>query len=249
MYIYELIDETYKQVYYISQVWTGSRLLIETLAWPNSNDCERLKEIQQSICKGAKLLELGGGVGVVGTYLSSIGAEVLLTDLPTLVENAIDNNLARNATAQTDGKTCPSWLAPADGIPIGKGWASSASLDWTCPLDEQLTRQQSSVDFIVASDVVFLSSMLNSLLKTVESIFQSSSNDPKFILSFQRRDAQDGKESSLFTTVDGVIEAIKVRGWKIDCLAWRPVSVSREASDGKVSDVETEVFVFEISWK
>ena len=182
-------------------------------------------------------------------YLSSIGAEVLITDLPTLVENAIDNNLTRNAIiTQTDDNTCPSWLAPEDGVPIGKGWAASSSLDWTCPLDEQLTRQQSSVDFIIASDVVFLSSMLNSLLKTVESIFQSSLGS-SFILSFQRRDAQDGKESSLFTTVDGIIDAIKAKGWKIDCLAWRPVSVSREASDGKVSDVETEVFVFEISWK
>lgn len=166
-----------------------------------------------------------------------------------MVENAIDNNLARNAITQTDGNTCPSWLAKADGIPIGKGWAASASLDWTCPLDDQLTIQQSSVDFIIASDVVFLSSMLNSLLQTVESIFQSSSNNPTFILSFQRRDAKDGTESSLFTTVDGIIEAIKARGWSIDCLAWRPVIVSREASDGKVSDVETEVFVFEISWK
>ena len=235
--------KTYKQVF-ISQVWTGSRLLIETLAWPNSNDCDRLKEIQQAICKGAKVIELGAGVGVVGTYLSEIGAEVLITDLPTLVENAIDNNLARNAITQTDDKTCPSWLAP-DGISIGKGWAASASLDWTYPLDEQLTIQQSSVDFIIASDVVFLSSMLNSLLKTVESIFQSSSGS-SFILSFQRRDAKDGTESSLFTTVDGIIEAIKARGWSIDCLAWRPVTVSREA-DGKVSDVETEVFVFEIT--
>ena len=43
-----------------------------------------------------------------------------------------------------------------------------------------------------------------------------------------------------------IIEAIKTRGWSIDCLAWRPVTVSREA-DGKVSDVETEVFVFEIT--
>ena len=240
-------DNTYKQVSHIPQVWTGSRLLIETLAWPNSNDCNRLKEIQQFICQGAKLIELGAGVGVVGTYLSSIGAEVLLTDLSTLVENAIDNNLARNATTQTDDNPHPSWLAPSDGVPIGKGWAASASLDWTCRLDEQLTIQQSSVDFIIASDVVFLSSMLNSLLKTVESIFQSSSGS-SFILSFQRRDAKDGAESSLFTTVDGVIDAIKTRGWKIDCLAWRPVIVSREASDGNVSDVETEVFVFEISW-
>ncbi|KAL7531066.1 hypothetical protein ACHAXR_003822 [Thalassiosira sp. AJA248-18] len=235
------------------KIWTGSRLLVETLAWPQNDDCERLKEIQKSISSGARLIELGSGVGVVGTYLSAIGSQVLISDLPTLVENAIDCNLLRNkkVTASIPNKlskedSCPSWLAP-DGMQIGKGWAKSTPLDWTCPLDEQLTKDQtSSIDFIVASDVVFLASMLDSLLHTVESLFQaSSSNNPSFILSFQRRDAKDGEESTMFTTVKGVISAIEERGWKLDCLAWRPVTVRKE-TNGVVTNDESEVFVFEI---
>mmetsp|Transcript_32897 Transcript_32897/g.59331 ORF Transcript_32897/g.59331 Transcript_32897/m.59331 type:complete len:327 (+) Transcript_32897:111-1091(+) len=235
------------------KVWTGSRLLIETLAWPQSDDCERLKEIQKVISSGAQLIELGSGVGVVGTYLSAIGSQVLLTDLPTLVENAIDCNLLRNKKIpasipilSSDENACPSWLAP-DGMRIGKGWANSTSLDWTFPLDEQLTKDQSSsIDFIIASDVVFLASMLTSLLNTVQSLFNaSSSNNPSFILSFQRRDAKDGEESATFTTVNGVIAAVEKRGWSLDCLAWRPVTVRKEA-DGAVIDDESEVFVFEI---
>ena len=236
-----------------SKVWTGSRLLLETLAWPQSNDCNRLKEIQEIICNGARLIELGSGVGVVGAYLSAIGSEVLITDLPTLVENAIQPNLTRNekkATsipkANTDANVCPSWLEP-DGIRIGKGWAASTPLDWTCPVDEQLTAEQSSaIDFIVASDVVFLASMLSSLLNTVESLFKASaSHNPSFILSFQRRDAQDGEESVAFTTVQGVLSAVEERGWGIECLAWRPINVRKE-TNGIVKDEETEVFVFEI---
>lgn len=232
--------------------------MIETLAWPHSDDCNRLKEIQQCICNGARLIELGAGVGVVGTYLSAIGSQVLLTDLPTLVENAIDCNLARNekitalisnTNTDTPAKTCPQWLP--DGVQMGNGWAATFSLDWTQPLNEQLTTEQSSaIDFVVASDVVFLVSMLNSLFDTVDSIFKASSNNnPSFILSFQRRDAKEGEESSSFTTVKGVMSAVEDRGWICECLAWRPVAVRKEESDGTVTDAKSEVFVFEIKPK
>jgi hypothetical protein len=88
--------------------------------------------------------------------------------------------------------------------------------------------------------------MLSSLLSTVQSIFKASSrNNPSLILSFQRRDAKDGEGSVAFTTVNGVIDAVKDRGWSIECLAWRPVTVRKE-SDGAVTDDESEVFLFEI---
>ena len=195
---------------------------------------------------------------MVGTYLSAIGSQVLLTDLPTLVENAIDCSLARNekitaliSNENTDTPAkCPQWLAPY-GIKIGNGWAATSPLDWTQPLNEQLTIEQSSaIDFVVASDVVFLVSMLKSLFDTVESIFKASSNNnPSFILSFQRRDAKEGEESSSFTTVKGVISAVEDRGWICECLAWRPVAVKKEESNGTVTDDESEVFVFEIKPK
>lgn len=216
------------------KIWTGSRLLIETLAWHQGADNGRLKEIQKCISNGARLIELGSGVGVVGTYLAAIGSQVLLTDLPTLVSNAIDGNLLRNEKPSISISTaiiedeCPSWLAP-DGVRIGaSGWAFAHPLDWMRPLDEQLTKgQTTNIDFIIASDVVFLVSMLNALLNTVESIFQASHNNPSFILSFQRRDAKDGEESATFTTVKGVMLAVEDRGWSIDCLAWRPVTVRK----------------------
>ena len=232
--------------------------MIEALAWPQNNDCTRLNEIQTRIRYGARMIELGSGVGIVGTYLSAIGSQVILTDLPTLVENAIDYNLNRNKTitdittssSSVDNTACPSWLA-RDGIRIGNGWAAAIPLDWTRPLHEQLSHDQtSSIEFIIASDVIFLASMLNSLLNTVDSIFQaspSSSNSPSFILSFQRRDAKAGEDSVAFTTVSGFVAEIHGRGWTLDCLAWRPVTVRRETNDGLVVNDESEVFVFEIS--
>lgn len=242
------------------KVWTGSRLMIETLTWPQCEiDPERLVGIRRRLLGGAaRVVELGAGVGVVGTYLAAVGATVLLTDLATLVENAIDSNLLQNEGIATDGDDYdtnnnnppPSWLESSSNCRrIGKGWAATTPLDWTCPIDEQLTKEQSeSIDLVIASDVVFLVSMLTSLLDTVESIFKSSShNNPSFILSFQRRDAKDGEESSSFTTVNRIISSVKKRGWTIDCLAWRPVTVRKEECNGDVKEEQSEVFVFDIN--
>lgn len=240
------------------KVWTGSRLLVEALTWPEpETDCERLREIQDCIKNGnggtpLHIIELGAGVGIVGTYLASLGAHVLLTDLPTLVENAIEANLERNekilGTYNDDLCPTPTWLE--SGRRIGMGYADSTPLDWTKPIEEQLTEEQSStIDIILASDVVFLASMMKSLFDTVAALFKTSrQKNPSLILSFQKRDAQD-QDSLSFTTVDGVIAAVKERGWTIDCLAWRTVAVRKEDINGVVRDDESEVFVFEIKDK
>lgn len=182
-----------------------------------------------------------------------------MTDLSALVDEAIDVNLARNGMERCnppqneeddDGSSssCPRWLG-RDGARVGKGWSAAAPLDWTRPLAEQLTPEaSSSVDLVVASDVVFLTSMLTSLLNTVSFIFEeSSSNGPSLLLCFQRRDAVDGigDEGGAFTTVTGVIKAAERRGWSVDCLAWRHVTVKKE-TNGIITDDESEVFMFEI---
>eukprot|EP00957_Ditylum_brightwellii_P211948 15366794-Ditylum_brightwellii.AAC.1 len=65
-----------------------------------------------------------------------------------------------------------------------------------------------------------------------------------FFLSFQRRDDGNLKSKekgggSVFTTVDGVVEATLKRGWSMECLSWGPVVFY-----GVVAD--KAVFVFEI---
>ena len=223
------------------QVWTGTRIMIETLLWKlrtNKDNFTRLSYWQDRIREGANILELGAGVGVVGCSLAAVGAHVLMTDLPTLVDNSLEPNLERNRDATPSDKTCPTWLEP-NGARIGQGWAAATAVDWKQPLDEQLSKEQSEhVDLIIASDCVFLVGMLRSLLDTVATVFERSlSRQPSLLLSFQRRDASDGDESESFTTVNRVISEVKARTWSIECLAWRPVVVGDDTS---------EVFVFEI---
>lgn len=220
------------------QVWTGARFLLETLLCSKDTDASRLQYWQYHIKIGINVLELGAGVGVVGTSLASVGAHVLLTDLHTLVENAILPNLQRNQSAPSDEQEYPEWLREySNAAPIHQGWAAATPLDWRQPIDEQLSQsQREQVNLIVASDCVFLVSMLTSLLDTVTSILQDSP-EASLLLSFQRRDAKDGDESESFTTVNRVISEVKAREWSIECLAWRPVVVGEDTS---------EVFVFEI---
>lgn len=224
------------------QVWTGSRILMECLCWPESKDCARLQDLQARIANGFNILECGAGVGVVGTYLAAVGANVLLSDLPTLLEEAIHPNLERNQDTNRDAtlndNTCPEWLQP-HGVRVGTGWADATSLDWKKPLDTQLSKTQlDAIDLIVASDCVFLVEMLDSLLDTVAAVFdKTTSSDFSFILSFQRRDSKDGDDSTSFTTVNRVLAEVKARNWTIECLAWRPETVGEDTN---------EVFVFEI---
>ena len=126
----------------------------------------------------------------------------------------------------------------SNAVSIQNGWAAATPLDWNQPIENQLTDKQKSarVDLIVASDCVFLVSMLTALLDTVADLFTLSPN-ASLLLSFQRRDAKDGDESTLFTTVNRVIHEVKARNWSIECLAWRPVVVGNETS---------QVFVFEV---
>lgn len=204
------------------QVWAGSRLLMETIIWSKLLLHHNIMPLQ----RGPKVLELGSGVGVVGMALAHEGAHVCMTDLPTLVEHSLLPNARRNNSTTMDG----------DVMTVGQGTVRTVALDWTLPVDQQLSASDTEgLDMIVASDCVWLSSMLESLLDTVASIFVLSS--PVFIMSFQRRDSGGDSSSNMFTTVEGVIEAIQARNWNLECLSWRPL----EDDDTK------EVYVFEIT--
>lgn len=219
-------------------VWAGSRLLVEALTWRHSADCLALQQVQDQVCHGAKVLELGSGVGVVGACLANSGAQVLLTDLPTLVEHSVQPNLERIGSDKMEERS--QWLSAADTHPvkIGKGWASCMSVDWTVPIDQQLPKELQRVDVIVASDCVWLVSMLEALFSTVHALFRAGSS--KLILSFQRRDPADGSSSVMFSSVDRVLAEVKQRTWACQCLAWRPLD------DDKEEENSNEVFVFEI---
>jgi hypothetical protein len=187
-----------------------------------------------------------------------------VVERPTLVQNSLLPNLKRNreesrAKGVDDGDSLrkPTWLRKASSniefedeeedeeedddlvFPIGNigGWASVANIDWTVPLNEEVS-SISSLDWIIASDCVWLVSMLDSLLNTVDSLFKLNPN-ARLLLSFQRRDSGDIVR---FSSVSSIISSVRTRKWSIECLAWRHV---RQEGERELK----EVFVFEITPK
>jgi Lysine methyltransferase len=208
-------------------VWAGARFLLEAFT--------SIAEIQD--LSSARIIELGAGVGMLGTALAAFGAQVVLTDLATLVDNAIVPNLERNMVVQTH-QDPSNWLqttATNTVYSIGLGWATAQSLDWTKSLDEQLPKaMQQGIDIVVASDCTWLSSMLVHFFDTLEGLFREGAS--KCLLSFQRRDCNVG--SAIFTTTDRLVEEIQSRSWTIRPLAWRPLP----QADGGL----TAVYLFDI---
>lgn len=204
------------------QIWPGTRLLVEALTWPQAvGDCAQLAAYQQKCRNGARVLELGAGIGVVGTALAAIGSQVLLTDLPTLVTNAIRPNLSRNEMIAT-AEECPSWLKEGDGVRIGRGWAGTTVIDWRIPVETQLSDASRIVDFVVGCDCLWLVDMIDHVLSIVAATFLASPN-AKFLFTYQRR-----APSSVFTNLESVLAAIQERRWAAECLAWRRVDCEED---------------------
>lgn len=227
------------------QIWAGSRLILEALGYPQPSDHPILVSLQRRVTKGAKVIELGSGVGLVGTFLAAMGAEVILTDLSTLVDNAIQSNIVLNEMKdEIHTKDNPKWMEDSNAVRIGYGWAGVKALDWSHPVHQQLPiNMYNDIDFIIASDCVWLSSMLNSLLDTVASVFEASRKEtgPVLLMSFQRRDTKQKGVDSMFTTVDTVVNTMKERNWKIECISWRYSDLRNDDGSPK------EVYLFHVS--
>eukprot|EP00980_Cylindrotheca_fusiformis_P002545 scaffold600_cov68-Cylindrotheca_fusiformis.AAC.3 len=289
------------------QIWPGSRLLVEALLVPLSTTTEtsntniRLVQWQERIQNPKesdatiRILELGSGVGMVGTSLAAVaGAHVLLTDLKTLVENSTQPNLQRNSTSTStkipDVNSC--WLTKhhmKNMVSIGKGWAATTPIDWTIPListdtfssdhhqNNNIQQQQNiqnqlelediqNIDLILASDCIWLVSMMEPLFDIVDCIF-THNPQAKFLLSFQRRDGTNHEDNNdndnndddpkttsssnkkMFTTVDSVLKTMmEERKWSVQCLAWRPTNTTTTTTTTTTDNQDPkEVFLFEAS--
>ena len=177
--------------------------------------------------KPLRILELGSGIGFLGTALAAAGAHVTMTDLSVLVEYWIRPNIRRNAAAvhrvkntQTTEAPANNWLSHATRI--GHGYADGKTLDWTKPVQQQLSDDSlQGMDLIVACDCLLLVSLLTSFCDTLQSLFDRCMN-ASCLLTYQPR-----SPNSLYTTFDQVLLALQDRGWTVSCLAWRRVCMGK----------------------
>lgn len=218
------------------QIWAGTRMLVDSIIFATAgDDGSPLLRINGSDC----VVELGCGVGVVGTcWAAATGARVILTDLPTLVRHTVVPNIRKNSpelvlqrndsTEEDEDDDDEGSGRQYDWTTIGRGKVLPLALDWTKDIPDRLKRHE-RVDWIIASDCVWLRSMLISLLDTVRQLFESHPR-AVFLLSFQKRGTN---ADDAFTTPNSIYDELIQRNWHVERLAWRPVQLS----DGSASEV------------
>lgn len=202
------------------QPWPGSRLMVEAFTCDIGN--ERMEYWQNRLRnKDLNMIELGAGIGLVGTCLAAAGANILVTDLPVLVNHAIWPNLKRNGVAlDAQADDCLKFAGPREYSQIGEGLAGAAVLDWLKPISEQLPCQTtSSFDVVIACDCLFLRKIIDPLLSTISSLFQSSAKS-KLLFTYQRRNLM-----GVFIGLEELLARMEQRGWEVNCLAWRRIAV------------------------
>lgn len=140
-----------------------------------------LRTISQVLAQRLSVLELGSGTGLVGLAMAGLGADVTLTDLPSIHPN-LARNLQGNATI----------------IAHGGGSARAGVLDWTkpticelmpdptdCSKNEVITTK---FPLIMAADSLYSPDHPHMLVDAIEA-WLSDDKDSRVIVEFPYRDA------------------------------------------------------------
>lgn len=112
--------------------------------------CEYLSEVYNKGAKQKSVIELGSGIGLTALVLNSIGFKVTASDTGAVCEKFLRPNLVRNK---------------GDGVEV-------LQLDWLDGQGEGLIC--GSFDVVVASDVVYETTLVPGLCATINKVMQKS---------------------------------------------------------------------------
>ncbi|KAJ0407264.1 hypothetical protein P43SY_008039 [Pythium insidiosum] len=153
--------------------WDGSVVLAKYLEHQHSSSLQ-----------GKRVLEVGAGTGVVGISAALLGAEdVILTDLEYALTNLQRNIDLTRAAAESSAKPLT-------------GKLSAQVLDWFHPRTDF-----GALDYILASDVVWVEELISPLVNTLHRLAQASSGvQTCILLSHQQRSR--ASDAILFRLLD-----------------------------------------------
>lgn len=155
------------------KTWAASYMLAKRLHTFDVIPADTQKRLQ--------VLELGSGTGLVGLAMAGLGADVLLTDLPSICPN-----LARNAQGNLDV------------VSQNNGVARTAVLDWTYPASCKLLADNADIScnltipekflLILAADSLYSTDHPRMLVDTIN-VWLSKEDNAKVIVELPYRDA------------------------------------------------------------
>jgi hypothetical protein len=104
-------------------------------------------------------------------------------------------------------------------------------------ISEQLPYKTSSAfDVIVACDCMWMRKLIDPLFSMIATLFQQSLKATSFLFTYQRRNMM-----GVFIGMEELLERIELRGWCVECIAWRTIAVE--------GDGEQDLHLFEVTPK
>ncbi|KAH9484221.1 hypothetical protein JR316_0003701 [Psilocybe cubensis] len=146
-----------------------------------------------------RAIELGSGIGLTALALSSLGWDVLATDISHVISSVLEKNIKNNLPA----------------LPMGSGLIQMRELDWSVPPDKWTWDHELAVaspsalppaggssallrppfDLIFSADTVYATELVEPMLRTLHALSTMSASMsghhfPPILLCIERRDPQ-----------------------------------------------------------
>ena len=185
-------------------LWTASMVL-----------CDLLITLRAQV-SGARVLELGSGLGLPGLVAACLGARhVTLTEKPPLVEL-----LQRNVDLLRAAKRIP---------PASTSDVACAELDWTEPFPEDIADRVTHPDFVLVSDCIY-QHLYGDSWRALAQVLRRVSGPETLILNSIERRKDDGVDAfvayagELGVRVSSARESVGPNGEQLLMLEMRFVS-------------------------
>lgn len=167
----------------------------------SENDTLESSSVPLHISQGAKVVELGSGTGILGICMAYLGCNVLLTDLEEnlgIMEKNLQLNSVVSETSQSTVFEAGS--SHSKKVQIGHGKIEIVSHKWgesiepimnafrQNPQGDISNPEDSSIDVLVMSDVVYHREGFEPLLNSMQAL---SSKNTQILMGHRRRNAED----------------------------------------------------------
>eukprot|EP00055_Hartaetosiga_balthica_P008926 m.34410 g.34410 ORF g.34410 m.34410 type:complete len:338 (+) comp6530_c0_seq1:84-1097(+) len=204
---------------------------------------------------GKKIVELGSGIGMLGLYLASIGAHVLMSDVPSVAQDVLKLNIEKNGhvpeklrySCSNNNSNSGDKNQANSNIVLELPWRTSMwvgsrggsagymALDWTVDLDKQNEDGNFNpwdVDMLVAAETVWLKELVQPYVQTVVSLMKrkreasNGSSDLECVMCYTNRGTE---ESSTFAMTQELLDCFAEH----DCTTTALFSGESIQSDGE----------------